>query len=125
MMTIIEAINRTDNLNHNVYSQEQKIGWLSELDGKVKRDVIDTHEGAQDLVFLGYTKDTSLHTVLLVPMPYDCLYVHWLSAQIALANGEYDKYNASITLFNDEYTAFTGDYHRSHMPKRQGRRFLF
>ena len=124
-MTIIEAINRTDNLNHNVYSQEQKIGWLSDLDGKVKRDVLDTHEGVQIPVFLGYNKDTPLNTVLLVPAPYDCLYVHWLSAQINLANGEYDKYNASITVFNDEYTAFTGDYHRSHMPKKQGRRFLF
>lgn len=124
-MTIIEAINRTDNLNHNVYSQEQKIQWLSELDGKVKRDVLDTHVGTQNVVFLGYNKDTPLNTVLLVPAPYDCLYLHWLSAQIAMSNGEYDKYNASITLFNDEYTVFTGDYHRSHMPKKQGQRFLF
>ncbi len=124
-MTIIEAINRTDNLNHNVYSQEQKIQWLSELDGKVKRDVLDTHHGAQNVVFLGYNKETPLNTVLLVPAPYDGLYLHWLSAQIAMSNGEYDKYNASITLFNDEYTVFTGDYHRSHMPKKQGQRFLF
>lgn len=45
-MTIIEAINRTDSLVHNTYSQEIKVQWLSGLDSDIKTQIIDTHEGA-------------------------------------------------------------------------------
>lgn len=45
-MTIIEAINIIDVLKPNTYSQSDKIGWLSTLDGLIKKKIIDTHEGA-------------------------------------------------------------------------------
>ena len=45
-MKIIEAINRIDSLKHNAYSQDDKVKWLSELDRDVKKNIIDTHEGA-------------------------------------------------------------------------------
>ena len=44
-MTIIEAINRLDKIKPNGYGQEDKIEWLSEIDGMVKQTVTDTHEG--------------------------------------------------------------------------------
>lgn len=43
-MTIIEAINKIDSLKPNAYTQTDKIRWLSLLDGRVKEEVIDTHE---------------------------------------------------------------------------------
>ena len=45
-MKIIEAITRIDSLKHNTYSRDDKIAWLSELDEKVKTEIIDTHYGA-------------------------------------------------------------------------------
>lgn len=42
-MTLIEAINRADNLTVNGYSQSEKIAWLSEIDGRLKESVIDKH----------------------------------------------------------------------------------
>ena len=53
-MKIIEAIQKVDALKPNNYSQEDKIKWLSTLDGVIKREIIDTHEGASDIVFNGY-----------------------------------------------------------------------
>lgn len=47
-MKIIEAINRIDSLKHNTYSQVEKVAWLSEVDWDVKKNVIDTHEGADE-----------------------------------------------------------------------------
>ena len=124
-MTIIEAISRTDGLKQNSYTQKEKIVWLNKLDGMVKRQIIDTHEGGEELVFTGYTEQTPLDTVLLVPEPFTDVYQRWLEAQIDLTNGEYDKYNAAISLFNTEYQAFENDYHKNHMPKSKGNRFLF
>lgn len=116
-MTLIEAINRVDALKPNVYTQEEKIAWLSTLDGMVMKGVIDKHEGGEDIVFNGYTVDTPLDTELIVQAPYDEIYVCWLESKIDYANSEYAKYNNSIIRYNDFYSGFASEYNRTHMPK--------
>lgn len=123
-MTIMEAISRTDGLKQNTFSNSDKVVWLNKVDGMVKCLIIDKHEGGEAVTFEGYTDETPMDTELLVPAPFDTLYQRWLEAQIDLANVEYDKYNASISLFNTEYHAFEDDYHRTHMPISHGR-FMF
>jgi hypothetical protein len=81
-MTIMDAIFRLGELKPNSYSQSEKIKWLSTLDGIVKREIIDTHEGGEDIAFKGYNENTDLTTELLVPAPYDDIYLRWLEAQI-------------------------------------------
>ena len=124
-MTIIEAINKIDSLKYNTYSQEDKVDWLSRLDWMVKRQIVDTHEGGQTVFFTGYDADTDLHTVLLIPAPFDEIYLRWLEAQIDYTNGEMDKYNASIIMYNTAYEAFENYYNRNHMPVKKGKRFIF
>lgn len=124
-MTIIEAINQNDALKSNAYTQEDKVAWLSRLDWIIKKQIIDTHEGAGSVSFTGYDGNTDLHTVLLVPAPYDEIYLRWLEAQINYANGEIDKYNVAITMYNTAFEAFEKDYNRNHMPLSHGSRFLF
>lgn len=118
-MKIIEAITTIDSLKHNTYSTEDKIRWLSRLDSMVKRLIIDTHEGAEDVTFDGYHADTDPETVLLVPEPFDEVYLRWLEAQIDYANGEYGKYNNSILMYQTAYEGYANYYNRNHMPKGQ------
>ena len=125
-MKIIDAISKVDDLKPNRYDEEHKVGWLSNLDLRVKNEIIDTHEGASEIGFIGYSLDVDKDTKLLVPAPYDEMYIHWLMAQIDLANGEYNKYNAEITMFNTEWEDYAKHYNRTHMPITQGKkRFLF
>lgn len=124
-MTIIEVINRLDALKFNTYKQADKIEWLSRLDSAVKLQIIDTHEGADEVSFSGYTVNTPLDTVLLVPAPYDEVYLHWMEAQIDYYNGEYDKYNNSIIMYNTAYDAFAKYHKLHHMPLSRGNRFIF
>ena len=116
-MTIIEAINRLDGLKHNTYTQTDKLEWLSRLDAMVKKLIIDTHEGGEEISFTGYGSETDLHTQLLVDSPFDEMYLRWMEAQIDYTNGEYNKYNNSIEMFNTAYKAFENWYNRNHMPK--------
>ena len=116
-MKIIDAINQIDNLKHNTYSQRDKILWLSRLDSMVKRLIIDTHEGAENVVFESYTDTTDPETEMLVPAPFDEIYLRWLEAQIDYANGEYGKYNNSILMYQASYDAYANYYNRNHMPK--------
>lgn len=122
-MTIIEAITGLDAHKRNAYSQEDKVKWLSRLDSMAKRLVIDTHEGGEETVFDGYGDDTDLHTVLLIPAPFDEVYLRWMEAQIDYANGEYDRYNNAIEMFNTAWEAYRNDYNRNHMPL--GTKFKF
>ena len=124
-MKIIQAINRLDGLIANTYTQSDKLEWLSRLDAMVKKQIIDTHEGAEDVVFSGYDDSTDLNTQLLVQAPHDEMYLRWMEAQIHYHNGEYDKYNNAIIMFNTAYEAYQAYYTRNHMPVIRGRRFLF
>ena len=123
-MTIIEAINRTDALKHNTYTQSDKVKWLSELDSMVKRLIIDTHEGAEEVTFTGYDDSTDTNTELLVPAPFDEVYLRWLEAQIDYHNGEYGKYNNAILMYNTAYEAYQNYYNRNHMPLGKGIKYF-
>ena len=116
-MTIIEAINRIDLRKPNNYTQADKIAWLSTLDGIIKKEIIDTHEGAESVIFNGYDVDTSLDTVMLVPAPYDDVYLKWLEAQIDYANADTKRYANSMIMYNTAYSAFERYYNRTNMPK--------
>ena len=115
-MTIKEAINTINTLKPNNYTQTDKVRWLSTLDGVIKKEIIDTHEGGESIVFKGYDDKTSDATELLVPAPYDDLYIKWLESQIDYNNAEYGKYNNSTTAYNTAYSAFERYYNRQHLP---------
>ena len=70
-MTLMEAINRVDSIKPNRYTQVEKIKWLSTLDGIVKAEIIDTHEGNEEVTFTGYEGVVALSKKMLVPAPYD------------------------------------------------------
>ncbi len=115
-MKIIEALNGIDSLKHNTYTQADKVRWLSTLDSMVKNHVIDTHEGAEKVSFIGYDDNTDLHTELLMPAPYDEAYLLWLGSKIDYHNGEYGKYNNAVEMFTTVYESYKAYYNRTHMP---------
>lgn len=123
-MTIIEAINQIDAIKPNSFEQIEKVKWLSILDGRIKEEIIDTHEGADAVVFNGYSEDTSLETELLVPAPYDEVYLRWLEARIDHANNEYGKYNNSSVMFNNAYSEYWRYYNRNHLPISGKRKYF-
>lgn len=124
-MTISEAIGKLDQLRHNTYTLEDKVGWLSRLDGMVKLQIIDTHKGGCKAPFEGYNEETDPNTVLLVPEPFDDLYLRWMEAQIDYHNGENNRFNSSILMFQSAWDSYAAHYNRTHMPRSRGRRFRF
>ena len=116
-MKIREAVERIDSHKHNIYTQNDKIAWLSRLDSMVKTLIIDAHEGGEAVEFTGYDDSTDLNTEMLVPAPFDEMYLRWLEAQIDYSNGEYGKYNNAISMYQTAYDAYANHYRRTHMPK--------
>lgn len=122
-MTITEAIRMIDAMKPNSYSDADKVAWLSKLDGAIKKEIIDTHEDSENIVFDGYNEDTPMDTELLVKAPYDDIYLYWLESRIDYYNGEYGRYNNTVTTYNAAYSAYERFYNRAHMPK--GNKFKF
>lgn len=123
-MTIEKAINMLDTVKPNAYSTEEKIAWLSEIDGRIKTEIIDTHEGGESIVYEAYSSDTSLDTELVVKPPYDDIYVLWLMLKIEFYDNETQRYNNTKTMFNARYADFQNFYNRTQMPKSREMRYF-
>lgn len=117
-MKVMEAIDRTDSLKHNTYTIGEKVEWLSRLDGLVKAQIIDTHEDGENIEFNGYT-EKDMDKDLLIPMPFDEVYIRWLEAQIDYYNGEIARYNNSMMMYQSAFDAYQRQYNQLHMPKGQ------
>ncbi len=114
-MTIRETIAQVDAGLGNAYTQKEKIGWLSLLDQRVKTLIIDVREDAEKVTFNGYDENTALDTKLLVPAPFDEIYLRWLEAQIHYRNQEEDRCNNATDAFNLLWAEFRNHYNRQHM----------
>ena len=114
-MTIYEAISKADEQRNNTIDETIKVGILSELDGRIHREVVSPYGNAG--FFMGYDETTPSDTALLAPYPYDALYVPYLEAEICRLNGEIQKYMTAREIFNDKYKAFKAWYVRNHAYK--------
>ena len=117
-MRIREAIEMIDRLMPNQYGEDDKVHWLSELDGIADREVFRAHEREEDMgEFTGYPPGVDLDTILMIPFPYENIYRWYLEMKIADANGEMVRYNNAMAKYNAYYTAYQDFYNRTNMPK--------
>lgn len=125
-MTIKECIDLVDNVKPNQYSIEDKVAWLSFLDGIIINDVLKTHEGYKNEYeeFDGYSVNR-LGRKLIVEKPYDNLYVAYLKMKIDEENGETARYNNSATMFNSYMTTFKKYYNKTHLPLQRNSMKIF
>jgi len=91
-------------LKPNAFTNDEKTAWLKALDGRVASDVFLWPPA--ELAGLDYSFRGDKGSELLVGPPYDDIYVMWLAAQIDAANGEFNRYQNSMQLFNENYGAF-------------------
>lgn len=121
-MKVMDVIDRVDMMEPNAFSPEQKLRWLSTLDGKVFTEVILTHEGGKLDALPDYQTGQE---ELLIPRPYgEDIYHNYLMAMMDAENNETQRYNRRMTMFNSLYQEFTNWYNRTHRPKTTGKQFI-
>lgn len=116
-MTIFEAIAGADKVKENQIDKSLKIGWLSELDGRINHEIIDSY-GTSDVAFSGYTESVNPDTKLLVAAPYDYLYIYWLVWHMETMLGEEARANNTHTQFEELWDAYVNWYIRTHRAPR-------
>lgn len=115
-MTINKAMERAARVRKDPYDDETKAGWLLELEGRIRSEVIACHEDGdpERPRVLSFPEDADVP--LLVEPPYDRLYELYLLCQIDLCNGEADRYANSARIFNSALSTWAQAYHRGHRP---------
>lgn len=112
-MTILDAINQTDGIKFNTYSQEDKVRWLYALDARVA-EFMQGYEAAAP-VPQPYTAE-DMETVLLLTGAWEEIYIRWLETMIDYSNAEMESYNRSVTLYDLLYQEWKNWYARNNMP---------
>ena len=114
-MKLKETIDMAGRMKPNTVDYIDAVGWINTLDGIIHEEILSR---AEDYTgeFTPYTEADD-EAELLVPFPYDSIYIDYLSAKIDFANGEIASYNNNMTLYNKAYDNFANYYRRNHMPK--------
>lgn len=115
-MTLAEVLERIDRERPGESTEEEKLRWLSQVDGQWYREMVRTHEGAEETTFAPYTTDGDKSAALLIAPPYDEVYIHFLYMQTDQRLGEIDRYNNDAALYNQGMLEARQAYNREHMP---------
>lgn len=117
-MTVQQALSYVDGVKPNAFSQAVKLNWLSEIEGKIALEIhLETPESLED--WLPYTA-ADLAETLKVGVPYTGVYTWYLQAQVDLANGEYDKAQNTMAMFNNAWAEYLRWYCQRYDPVQEG-----
>ena len=119
MRTFQEIIAQVDAMVPNVFPEARKLQWLTTLDGRIAADVF-LMDIAQ-IRELPHGFPGAMDAEPLVGYPHDDLYDFWLEAKIHATNGEYDKYQNIMELYNESYSSFTRWFCSVYQPAQGGR----
>ena len=126
-MTPKEAITKLDGLMPNNYDEATKLGWLTELDGRVMQEIFAVHElneGEELPDWSEYTEENMDSAELLIPAPYTDTYMFWLQSMIHYFNQETNHYNNATVMFNTAWRTYANHYRRTHLPVSVGRKWF-
>lgn len=101
-MTLKECIEYVDLIKPNAFDEATKTRWVNELEGRVQTEVFLF--GPDNITT--YTWDQNQDTELFVKPPYEDIYYEYLQARIDYANGEYDKYENTMAMFEAKWIDF-------------------
>lgn len=101
-MVLKDLIDYVDEIKPNAFSDNTKTAWVNEAEGLVQTEVF---LWASEQI-ITYDYETDKDKTLLVKPPHDKLYWAYLAAMIDFANGEYNKYQNTMQLFNSYFGEF-------------------
>lgn len=118
-MTIEKVLNETKLNVTSDLDDATLISWLDRCESQLKKEIFDNY--TDEVEYNGYDEGTPKDTVLLVPKPYDEIYVRYLEAMIHRYLGEMADYNNCIVEYNALFDRFQAQYTRDHTHKGQHR----
>ena len=111
-MTLAGVIAMVDDMKPNAFSNDTKTQWVNEVESMVQTEVLLF--ASEQIITYTYAQDSTEE--LLVQPPHDKLYWSYLVAMIDFANGEYNKYQNTMQVFNAHFGEFMRWFARNYRP---------
>lgn len=109
-MTVSECLTLTDSICPNGMEAGVKCRWLSELEGRIRMELLGTVGPVVPL-----DAETDGDITLSAPHPYDQLYWMYLTALVELQMGDEARYENRAALFNTAYQNYA-----KHLMRQRG-----
>lgn len=107
-MTVNDAIAKVKDRKPNAYNDESLVDWLNECEAMVQREIMLTVP--DEIIQYDYPDD--LDKELILPRPYDALYVSYIKMMIEYTQEEYNAYNNTNVMYQTQYQAAQGYFNR-------------
>jgi len=98
-MTIGECIKLVDSMAPNGVGASVKLRLLSEVEGRVRVELLGEEPGEA----VGFGEDAPEDTGLCVPAPFDRLYPLYVMSMIDFLNGDVTRFENGSILFNQAF----------------------
>lgn len=110
-MTVTDTISQADELRLNTISDEQKAAWVMGLDQQIGERI--------DMVSYVHSWPAG-DGELLLPAPYDRVYVLYLCSQIDYYNNETALYGNDKAVYDEAMSEAMAWWRRQHCPDNTG-----
>jgi hypothetical protein len=114
-MIVFEAIEKVKERKPNAYDDHTLLEWLNEIEARVQRELMDT---APEGIFT-YSIEQDMERELLLPKPYDVVYLHYVIAMIEFNQHEYEAYNNTVDLANSVFLDAQKYYNQVYGPRKR------
>ncbi len=111
-MTIEGLFEYVSDIKPHAFGEKSLTVWLNDVETRLQREVLLL--APVELITYRWPEDRK--TVPLLDPPHDAIYRHYLEAMIDYANGEYDKYQNTMEMFNACWDAFVCAFASAYRP---------
>ena len=115
-MNLRELLVEVDQLRPNAFTDAEKIRMVNTVEGRIYKDILSKYEG-EEPVFIPFAEGQE-ERELVVPVPFTDVYVFYLISMVDFYNGDSNKYNDSMILYNDAWENYAAHYLQTHTPKQ-------
>ena len=115
-MNLRELLVEVDQLRPNAFADAEKIRMVNTVEGRIYIDILSKYEG-EEPVFIPFAEGQE-ERELVVPVPFTDVYVFYLISMVDFYNGDSNKYNDSMILYNDAWENYAAHYLQTHTPKQ-------
>lgn len=116
MKTLGQIVAEVSRLRPSGYTGEEMTVWVNELEADIRRDI---WLNAVPVAPLDWAMDQQ--TPLILDGSWSGMYHAWLGAKIDFHNGEYDKYQNGMEMFNAHWRNYAAWYGNEHFANPQRR----
>ena len=98
-MRIDELLNIADSIRKNEISEELKICWINDVEGRVHCEILRFSPES-------YIKLSNSRQELSIPMPYARVYLSYMLAMMAFVMKDYELYTDVMMKYEQEFSEY-------------------